>query len=196
MKKYLFFAFLVGALAYAGCKSKTGGTKSAVSTEEGVLHKRGTMSLGGKIGWKAANDRYSADGTFKKWHFTELKMKEGQPETMTASLSIDLTSIWEKSPQLTDHLKAPDFFNIEKYTTATLDISNVRLKEGDTYTADMILNMKGIKQELTSDFVFKSMSPMRVAGTAKVDRTLFGLGGAGLGTGDLIEVSYDTMLPQ
>ncbi len=123
-------------------------------------------------------------------------MKKGDIESLTASIAIDLTSIWEKNEDLTAHLKAPDFFNIEQFTTGMLDIKNVKQKEGDTYTADMQLKMKGITQDLQSEFKVTSKKPLHVTGTAMVSRQLFQLGSEKMGVGEFVKVMYDTDLPQ
>ena len=149
----------------------------------------------GTIKFAAANERYSADGTFKKWSFIKANMKGQQIPTLSASIKVDLTSIWEKSEKLTDHLKAPDFFNIEQYTTATIDIDNVEKNADGTYTADMKLNMKGLSQDMKSTFTVTKKKPLHVKGTAKVSRKLFGLGSDEMGVGEFVEVSYDTDVP-
>lgn len=152
------------------------------------------MKTPGKIGFAAANDRYSAEGEFKSWKFNKVSMQGDNMESLTASILIDLTSIHEKNPKLTDHLKAPDFFNIAVFKEATLDISNVKNKSGDMYTADMVLNMKGLTQKMMSEFTVTSMDPLHVTGTAQVNRVLFGLGGE-IGVGDMVTVTFDTDVP-
>ncbi len=197
MKKYLFL--FVSVFLMWACSQKTTSvseTAAKAMSSENMISKMGTFNTGGQINFAAANDRYSAEGSFKNWHFTKVNMKKGDVESLTASIQVDLSSIWEKNADLTAHLKAPDFFNIEKFASGTIDISNVAKASDGSYTADMKLNMKGLTQDLSSSFMVTSMNPLHVKGTAKINRVLFGLGGEGLGTGDLIAVSYDTDIPQ
>lgn len=148
----------------------------------------------GTLAFAAANDRYAAEGVFKSWSFQNVSMDGADVESLMATVLIDLTSIHEKNPQLTDHLKAPDFFNIAVFKEATLDIKNVKSKGNDMYTADMILNMKGLTQKMMSEFTVTSMDPFTVKGSAEVNRNLFGLGGE-IGVPEMVKVMYDTKIP-
>lgn len=191
MKKLAQLTLLLSILLYVGCNTSKQSTSDASSSKKETM----MVKTGGDIKFFAENQRYSAEGMFKEWYFTKADMKKGDLESLTASMAVDLTSISEKNEKLTEHLKAPDFFNIGQYTTATIDISNVTKKSDDTYTADMKLNMKGLTQDLTSEFKVTSMDPLHVVGEAKIDRALFSLGTAKMGVGDMIKVTYDTDVP-
>jgi len=151
----------------------------------------------GKIGWTAENDRYSAVGGFTSWNFANVNM-DGGVESLNADLVIDLASVNEASEKLANHLRQWDYFDVEKYTTATANISNVR-QSGDGYVADLTLKMRDAEQVIESAFEVQSMDPLRVKGTADVDRRIFKIGsdetGKYTGTdkaGDIITVTYDT----
>ncbi len=191
MKKLSFLVLMLGTFLYFSCDT----TKKTAGSSSDAMAKTGELTTGGTIGFEAANQNYEAKGNFKKWHFTNVKMDKKNVETLSASLAIDLTSIWEKSPKLVDHLKASDFFDMAKYTTATIDIANVKKKSDNKYTADLVLKMKGKTQNMTSDFIVTNKNPLHVTGTAMVDRNLFGLGGNGFGLSDFVKVTYDTDLP-
>jgi len=183
-------------LSYFGCNTSKNTVKETATSQSA---KTGKMVTGGAITFAAANDRYSANGEFKSWHFTKMDVKTNaakEIESLEAALAIDITSIWEKSDGLTEHLKAPDFFNIEKYTTATLDIMNVKKQSDGTYTADMKLNMKGLSQDMKSTFSLTSTNPLHVKGTAMVNRNLFSLGSTEMKVPEMVEVTYDTDLPE
>ncbi len=183
----LLCAFLMAAMSCGGGK-KVSDTASANSSKMG-------LETPGVISFAAANERYSADGTFKKWKFSKVSMDKGKIESLDADIDIDLTSIWEKSDKLTDHLKANDYFDVAKYTTANLNIKNVRAK-GDKYVADLQLKMRGVTQKMESEFEVISKKPMTVKGTAMVDRGLFTIGVENTSVPNLIEVSYNTVIPQ
>ncbi len=55
--------------------------------------------------------------------------------------------------------------------------------------------MKGLSQKILSDFVVTESSPIRIKGTAKVDRFLFLLGGKSTGVPQYVSVQYDTEIP-
>lgn len=196
MKHLTTISLILIALVYFACDTTKKTTTSTI--EEGVI-KPGQSIIpekpNGTIKFAAANERYSADGTFKNWSFTKANMKGQNISTLSASIKVDLTSIWEKSEKLTNHLKAPDYFNMEKYTTATIDLNNVQENADGTYTADMKLNMKGLSQDMKSTFTVTKKKPLHVTGTAMVDRKLFGLGIDNTSLVELVEVAYDTDVP-
>ncbi len=200
MKNLLTIVFVLSVLTYMGCSKKTASVQSEPSQTEPVTVKKAGVaktidrvaSSPGSITFAAANERYSAAGKFNNWGFTKIDMKKGDVESLVATISIDLTSIWEKNDKLTAHLKAPDFFNIAKYSTAKMLIDNVEKTGDNTYKAAMTLDMKGLTQEMVSEFTVTSMDPLHVKGTAKVNRNLFGLGSVDMGVPELVEVTYDT----
>ncbi len=151
----------------------------------------------GRIGWTAENERYSADGGFESWNFANISM-DGGIESLDADLVIDLASVSEKTEKLAEHLRQWDYFDVAKYTTATANISNVR-QSGDSYIADLTLRMRGAEQVIESAFEVQSMNPLRVKGSADVDRRIFKIGSDETGkytgfdgAGDIITVTYDT----
>jgi Uncharacterized conserved protein len=195
-KNFSLCLFLLTTVLYFSCdsaKDAVGGT----TVSQNVAPKK--METGGSITFAAANNRYSANGEFKSWHFTKMDVKTNKAseiKSIDAAIEIDITSIWEKSPKLTNHLKAPDFFNIAEFTTATMDINNVKKQSDGTYTVDMKLKMKGLTQDMTSTFTVTNTNPLHVKGTALVNRNLFSLGKVEMKVPEMIEVTYDTDLPE
>jgi len=200
--KSLFNVFALFALVMLiGCDASKK-TADAIDTGEEVMETAAPFVINpattpGKISWKAANQRYAADGGFASWNFSRVDMGR-EIESLDADLVIDLASVNEKSEKLANHLKAWDYFNVEEYRTATANISNVR-KSGDGYVAEMTLKMRGAKQVIETPFEVVNKKPLRVRGTAEVDRRIFKIGTnesgkytATDGAGDIITVTYDT----
>jgi len=180
-------------------------TADAIDTGDGVMET--AVDLGsfvinsddvpGTISWTAENTRYSADGGFASWNFANVDM-DGGVESLNADLVIDLASVSEKSEKLANHLREWDYFDVERYRTATANISNVR-QDGDGYIADFTLKMRNAQQIIESPFEVVSTNPLRVRGSADVDRRIFKIGSdetgkytGGEGAGDIITVTYDT----
>ncbi len=194
MNKLFYGILFATALILAACNATK--TATAPVQEKAVEPvKEMTTATPGTISFAAANERYSANGTFKKWDFTKVDMNKKDITSLKATINIDLTSIWEKSPKLTDHLKADDYFGVAKYTTATLDIVNVKDKGDGMYTAEMSLSMRGKTQKMKSDFTVTNQNPLTVKGMAKVDRSIFGIGVENTSVPNEIEVTYDTVIP-
>ena len=184
----LFFlsALIIGIASCGGVKN---------TTTEASGNPTMSMESPGSITFAAANNRYNANGTFNSWRFTDVKMKSDNIETLSANLEIDLASISEKSDKLTSHLKSADYFNVAAFAKANITISNVQSNGGDAYTADMELSMMGKSQKLVTEFVATGKQPIRVKGTATVDRSIFGIGVDNTGVPSGIVVSFDTALP-
>ncbi len=187
-----FLTLITVVFLIAACASKNSMSESNAKSAEPNSNQ---IKTNGQITFEAANDRYQAKGKFDDWHFQDFKMTKDNLETLKANIEVSLSSVTEKSPQLTAHLKAPDFFHVSKYSRANIEIANVVKVSDKNYTADMKLSMKGLSQKLESEFEVISESPLTVKGSAKIDRMLFGLGGSDLGVPDFVKVNYQTELP-
>lgn len=69
-------------------------------------------------------------------------------ETTEVSVTIDINSLFSDSKILTDYIKRPGFFDIEKYTEASFQSASVK-KNGDTYDVTGNFTMCGNKKALT-----------------------------------------------
>lgn len=185
---------LIGLMLYLNwsCASKNSGVETPTKSQ---LEEATSIQTNGSITFEAANDTYSAQGKFNKWHFTSINMMDDNIESLTAEISIDLSSIWEKSNGLIAHLKAPDFLDVARYKNANIQINTVKKLTESKYQANMILNLKGSTQNIQSEFTIVNKVPLFIKGTAKVDRLLFGLGDERLGVPQYILVKYETEIP-
>ncbi len=196
MRQIIYFLLFALTLTLVSCNGgKTVVEDAKTTTEDVVTSSVDLDTPPGKISFAAANDRYSADGTFKRWNFTHVSIEENDLATLHADIDIDLTSIWEKSDGLTEHLKANDYFDVAKYTTAKLTIRNVH-SHGEDNHAELTLSMRDQKQELQSTFQVINQNPLTVKGTAEVDRSIFGIGVENKKVPDMITVTYETVIPR
>lgn len=198
MKSYILIIGLV-VLGSLACTSKTTVTSSSNKTAGNEANSEvatGQIKTKGSITFKAANDRYNAEGKFNNWYFTSVSIVDNKLESLKGSIVVDLASISEKSDGLTNHLKSPDFFNVSKYSSANIFISKIKKTAQFEYQANLNLEMKGLTQDILSDVVVISESPLTIKGTAKVDRILFGLGDESLGVPQYVLVEFETEIPQ
>lgn len=131
----------------------------------------------GTLGFKASNKMYSADGKFEKWHFTKIDIPDGDLEKGTAEFEVNLASVWEKADALAEHLRQADFFNVAKFATATVKIHGVTKAEDGTYDATATVDFHGHTGDVPVSFKVVSESPLKIEGSATMQRTAFGLGG-------------------
>lgn len=86
-------------------------------------------------------------GGFKEFtgHFF---IKDGEPVGSAHQVVIDMNSLWSDDEKLTGHLKAPDFFDVEKFPTTTFD--NVTIEKSDAgYTVTGNLDMHGVTKSIS-----------------------------------------------
>lgn len=129
------------------------------------------------LGFKAHNKIYNADGSFKKWTLTRVAIPEGDLTKGTVEFEVDLASVSEKTSSLADHLRTADFFDVAKYTTATVKIDRAMKTGENTYKATATMSLHGKTGEVPVEFEVMSERPLAIKGSAMLSRTAFGIGG-------------------
>jgi polyisoprenoid-binding protein YceI len=81
--------------------------------------------------------------------------EDGTP-SVTAEIAVD--SVNSGNEQRDAHIKAPDFFDVEKYPTATFASTGVRA-DGDHYLLDGNFTLKGVTKPITLDLAFNGVTP-------------------------------------
>lgn len=193
---------LVATIAFvAGCTPKSAITETkdetkvvAESVKEEVKIKNPEKPLG-TISFEASSPRYDAVGSFKNWSFTNFKMSKGDITTLNATIEVDMMSVSEASSGLVDHLKKWDFFDVEKFPKATVDISDVTpAKNG--YMAKAMVKIKDGKKEFPTSFTMSGKN--MVKGEITIDREAFNVGLPFEKREQLtkqVKVTYETKLP-
>ncbi|QFG52479.1 YceI family protein [Chryseobacterium sp.] len=151
----LFAALILGTATISCGKDKpvTSETSEVTTTREGQVYVIDTMNS--RIEWKGfkvfKSENTSHFGTIK-FESGDVTVKDGQLESgkfvadMATLENVDLKSDAEQKSKLEGHLKSGDFFEVEKFPTASYEITNVTpLSEGDYNTLlDGNLTIKGI----------------------------------------------------
>ncbi|MBA5246669.1 YceI family protein [Marnyiella aurantia] len=151
-----FFAALILGTAAVSCgkdKPVTSETSEVATTRDGQVYVIDTMNS--RIEWKGfkvlKSENTSHFGTIK-FETGDVTVKDGQLESgkfvadMTSLDNVDLQSDAEQKAKLEGHLKSGDFFEVEKFPTASYEITKVSpLAEGDYNTLlEGNLTIKGI----------------------------------------------------
>ncbi|MGV8916027.1 MAG: YceI family protein [Kaistella sp.] len=135
-------------------KPLTSQTNETTVTTDGIVYAVDTLNS--KIEWKGfkvvKSDNTSHFGTIK-FESGEVTVKEGKLQSgtfvadMTTLTSVDLKDDAEQLEKLNGHLKSGDFFEVEKFPTASYEITSVadNTAGGDYNTIlDGNLTIKGI----------------------------------------------------
>ena len=158
MKKNLYRVLGILALSFLviSCgkdKPVTSEANEVLTETDGVLYKVDTMNS--RIEWKG----YKVLKSDQTTHFGEIKFESGDVTVKDGKLqsgkfvadittleNIDLKDDQEMKAKLEGHLKSGDFFEVEKFPTASYEITKVTgAKSGDYNTIlDGNLTIKGI----------------------------------------------------
>jgi polyisoprenoid-binding protein YceI len=100
-----------------------------------------------KIAFTGTKPNGKHEGGFKEFKGTAT-VKDGDLTKAQIKVEIDMTSIFTDTPQVTNHLKTPDFFDVRKYPKATFISSKIE-KKGDDYLVHGKLTMHGVSKDLS-----------------------------------------------
>ena len=128
-----------------------------------------------KVVWKGYKVTGSHEGTINiksgSLSFNDGKLTGGECSIdMTTLVSTDLTG--EYKGKLEGHLKSDDFFGVEKFPTATLIFTDVKVKGKNSYNITGDLTIKGKTNPVTFEI---SIYGSKATTSLKIDRTKYGV---------------------
>ena len=94
-------------------------------------------------------------GTFQDFNGAIVVAEDG---TLSVTAEIAVGSINTNNEQRDAHVRAADFFDAEKYPTATFRSTNVR-PNGDKYVLDGEFTLKGVTKPVSLDLEFNGVNP-------------------------------------
>jgi polyisoprenoid-binding protein YceI len=94
-------------------------------------------------------------GRFDKFSGAITVAGDGTP-SVTAEIAVD--SVSTNNEQRDAHVKSADFFDVDKYPTATFASTGVR-DNGDRYVLDGDLTLKGVTKPVSLDLEFNGVNP-------------------------------------
>jgi len=124
----------------------------------------------------------SHEGGFKKFTGT-INLVSDKPELSSVKVDIDTASIYANVDQLTQHLKTPDFFDVEKFPTATFTSTKIEPNASagaDSYNVAGDFDLHGVKKSITFPATIKVNSDyVEVNSEFSINRKDFGISYAG-----------------
>jgi polyisoprenoid-binding protein YceI len=115
------------------------------------------------------------DGGFKTFtgHFT---VKDGAPVGNDHKVVIDMTSTWSDSEKLTEHLKAPDFFDVAKFPQTSFDVTEIKKDSDTAYTVSGNFKLHGVEKNISFPAtVSQDGDTVKIAATFDIKRKDFGI---------------------
>ncbi len=148
---YRLFA-LAALLAVLGCSDPADGKPTAVVGEPTEVTPSGegrrfVIGEGSTVGFTGSKISGKHDGGFNSFE-GEISVVDGDPEKSEVTVSIDTRSLWSDNDRLTGHLKSPDFFDTEKYPSASFRSTGIAV-DGDVYSVTGNLELRGVTKSIT-----------------------------------------------
>jgi polyisoprenoid-binding protein YceI len=126
------------------------------------------------IRFHAVSRFVDADGAFRRFA-GELRLEPGHPETARGRIVVEVASIDTANRSRDDHLRSPDFFDVEHHPQAVFVLTAVRA-EGDTTVATGELTIRGVTRPLSVPVtVTVGDESVRAGGRFVVNRREFGV---------------------
>ena len=149
----LITCLLLAALAY-GCANpaddKPKATTGAAAPESNSPKTAGTEVLlitpeNSKVEFVGSKVTGSHNGSFKQ--FTgKIELAPNDIPQSSVTIDIDAASIVADDPQLTGHLKTPDFFDVAKFPKASFVSTKIEPVSGDKFNVPGNLELHGVKK--------------------------------------------------
>lgn len=182
MKKTVLFLALVSAVALTSCKeNKKDKTKTEKPVEVETVKEEGNVNIStSAIQWKGTKPGGAHNGTVNLSTGT-LAVEDGKIKG--GNFNIDLNSIKcldiedeEQNTKLVNHLKNSDFFDTERFPSASFEIASAEEKDGKLSITGN-LKIKNETKSITFPASFSEENDMYVlkSDPFKIDRTDFGI---------------------
>ena len=135
-----------------------------------------TVASGGRLGFTARWNGEAVDGSFGRWR-AAIRFSPDELAQSNIRVTVNLASADTGDGQRDDSLKGSDFFNVTAQPNAIFTARDVRHLGGDRYEARGTLDLRGVSKPATLRFTLRiEGDTAHVAGTARIDRTAFGVG--------------------
>lgn len=150
-----------------------------------------TVASGGRLGFTARWNGEAVDGRFDRWR-AAIRFSPDELAKSTIRVTVDLASADTGDGQRDDSLKSSDFFDVGSHPSAVFTARDIRHLGGDRYEARGTLDLRGASKPATLSFTLRiDGDRARVAGTARIDRTAFGVGQGEWAATDAIAAGVD-----
>lgn len=150
-----------------------------------------TVASGGRLGFTARWNGEAIDGRFGRWR-AAIRFSPDELAKSQIRVTVDLASADTGDGQRDDSLKSSDFFDTGAHPSAVFTARDIRHLGGERYEARGTLDLRGVSKPATLRFALKiDGDKARVTGTARIDRTAFGVGQGEWAATDAIAAGVD-----
>ncbi len=171
--KILALLSLSTALALVGCKT-TPDQRPPDSTPDRIE----VLARHRPIAGKADLDADPVVVHFDKFAVTKARFDPKNLEGGTASIELDVASIKTGNDERDGDLKSPEFFDVARFATVTIDVANVKKQADTKYTADATVACHGVTKtySVAFDVLGTTADTVRIKGEHAFSRLDFAIG--------------------
>src|SRR5262249_37797105 len=130
---------------------QSGAATAADDSPPGVIRFRGQTAVG------------SSEGEFRRWHISDALIDEEHPERSSVAVVIDLSSLETGNDTRDRHLRGADFFDVDRYPTATVRVSDVAIEDAQHFMASVQLDLHGRAKTFPMRFEIVDRATRRIA---------------------------------
>jgi polyisoprenoid-binding protein YceI len=135
--------------------------------------------LRGSIEFVGRNLLGKAKGVFHSWRLVDVKIDRADLSRSFVVVEVDIASIDTGIGMRDKDLRGEDFFDVEKFPTATIRVHSVE-REGEDgaprYTASFDVRIRDIEKTLRGSFEIEEENPLEIEGSLTITRVDFGVG--------------------
>lgn len=144
---------------------------------------------GSSIKFAIKNFGFTADGRFTGLKGS-IKFDSANSSAASFAVSVNAGSVNTSNQSRDKHLRKEEYFDTEKYTTINFTSSSISSTKPGTFLMHGKLTIKGTTKEISFPFTATAQnSGYLFAGSFKINRRDFGIGGSSMVLADNLEVS-------
>ncbi len=182
--KTLVLLFLSTTLALTGCKQTTASQPdpgSAAPTTAPATTPADRVEVLARHNKRAGADDLETDPVvvrFDRFAVTKARFDPKNLEGGTATIELDLASLKTGSEERDSDLKLPEYLDVARFATATIDVANVKKQSDTRYTADATVAVHGVTKTypVTFDVLATTAGTVRIKGEHAFSRLDFSVG--------------------
>lgn len=141
------------------------------------------------IAFKIKNAGITVDGCFSGLE-AEIKFNPLKPEEGAIKASISSKSINTGTEMRDNHLRKPEYFDVEKYPRITLQSTKIEKTGPISYNGTFKLTLKGVTKEVIIPFNFMKLpDKTQFKGSFSLNRRDYGVGGNSISMADNVTVT-------
>jgi polyisoprenoid-binding protein YceI len=143
------------------------------------------------ITFKTRNMGIEVDGAISGLQ-ADVRFNPSDPATSTIDASVDANSINTDNSSRDEHLRGEDYFDVAHYPKITLKSVSFKHKNGDNYTGQFNLTIKGKIKLVDIPFTYtQTGNTSSFKGSFKLNRLDYGIGSSSLVLADEVTVNID-----